>query len=186
MTARSLALAATLATTLALPAQAELVSGALKFYSTANGFGVRSFAANTTPLQDPYVDLTVTVSKPKGLSRLFRFERALSRDSGTVPYAANLYVVPKGAVLTPDTLALGSYKLISTNAAAKSTTALVGRDFWLAMATTPTYPATRSVMSWLHVRFNAAGKPEMVDHISAYDEPGMVVGLKAPCTTCAP
>jgi hypothetical protein len=180
-----LAITATLAA-FTLPAQAELVGGALKFYSTANGFGVRSFAENTTPLQDPYVDLTVKVTKSKGLSSFFRFERALSRDSGTVPYAANLYVVPKGAVLTPDSLANGSYKLISTNATTKSITALVGRDFWLAMATTPAYPAKRSVLSWLHVRFNAAGKPEMLDHISAYDEPGIVVGLKTPCTTCAP
>jgi hypothetical protein len=167
-------------------AQADMVSGALKFYPTANGFGVRSYANNTQPLNDPYVDLTVKVAKSKSLTSIFRFERALSIDRITVPYQAALYVVPKGAVITKDTLAKRGYKLIGATDGSKPSTALVGRDFWLVVDTSTSGSAPHTVVSWAHVRFNASGTPEMIDHISAYDEPGIVVGQITPCTVCQP
>lgn len=176
-----------LAAAATVTAHAEMVSGALKFYSTPNSFDVRSYANNTQPLDDPYVDLTVKVEKSKSLSSIFRFERALSKNGGTLPYSASLYVTPKGAVIRKDTLAKGYYKLINSNDIAKSTTALVGRDFWLVMDTrTDWWGEPHTIVSWLHVRFNELGQAEMLDHMTAYDEPGIVVGQKTPCKVCQP
>lgn len=176
-----------LAAAATVTAHAEMVSGALKFYSTPNSFDVRSYANNTQPLDDPYVDLTVKVEKSKSLSSIFRFERALSKNGGTLPYSASLYVTPKGAVIRKDTLAKGYYKLINSNDIAKSTTALVGRDFWLVMDTHTNWGETpHTIVSWLHVRFNELGQAEMLDHMTAYDEPGIVVGQKTPCKVCQP
>lgn len=173
-------------------AQADMVSGLINFRTYQNGptdtFHLCSHANNTIPVDDPVNCFLHSYGKSNSFFSLLRFERTIKPISTFLPFDNRLYLVRKGDVITSERLLKGLYPVLNTTGSgpAKRPSIAVGRDFWVVSALTNNVPSmTRgapfNVFSWAHIRFNILGVPEMIDHITAHNEPGVIVGQKTPC-----
>lgn len=187
----------TLAMAIAAPySQAEMIPGLIHFFKTkdpethADAFGLM-VGPNRTLQEDPQVDFRYTYAKPKSLISFLRFERILTPSTGGVllEFPMVVFLANKGTVLTSATveagLASGQFKPFRYDGPkVPIAPATVQRDFWVAMAIRDGWLHTTApfvTFKWAHIRFNALGMPEMVDSITAFHEPGLVVGEKTPC-----
>ncbi len=154
--------------------------------STVNSFGFRA-AAGRTIHDDPHADFNYSYTPSKSLLSFLRFERVLQPIGGgaLVEFPIYIFLAKKGTVLTDASISARKDKSFryEYNQVQKAT---VGRDVWLAMGVRKGYlnqqpPRPYTTFKWIHLRFNTAGVPEVIDSITAYDEPGLVVGEKTPC-----
>jgi hypothetical protein len=168
---------------------AEMINGPIKFFPTTsmspNTFGIRAYYQKNP--DDPYMHFTQSYGPSKSFLGLVKSERVLKPIDRTLSFDARLYVVNKGDVVTSAGVEAGQFKILNGETSNKLTSATVRRDFWLMVAvkkfaTAGTPPARPFLsFSWAHMKFNALGRLEMLDSITAYDEPGLVIGEKTPC-----
>lgn len=140
-------------------------------------------------IEDPSLDLGHTYGPSKSFFSLLRFERVIKQVSASLPFDGRIYVVNKGDVVTAKRVQAGQYKLMSSvDDFQKAKSVTVGREFWL-LVTVPRYDPLPNQpyksFSWLHMKFNAQNQLEMLDGITAYEEPGLVIGQKTPCQATA-
>lgn len=166
-----------------------MVNGLLTFNATASSFTLCNHVDKDQPAADPYNCFTHSYEKSKALSSLLRFERTLKPMSANLAFDNRMYLVRQGDVITSDRLIKGYYPVLNNTGAgaARRASVNVGRDFWVALAAKTPAPQAASltdpfnVLSWAHIRFNAQGVPEMLDHVTAHEGLGIVVGQKTPC-----
>lgn len=175
------ALSIALLTIAASAAHADMVQGLVRFQGSTNAFSISNYSDKALPAQGSYITFDHSISKTKTLYSLFRFERLIANTRTTVPFTGKIMVVKPGDVITNERIQAGAYPSIGAQPGK-----IVGREFWLAIAIAPNNPGpiTYNTFSWARVRFNAMGVPEMLDHVTAHQEPGVVVGEKTPCQPC--